>query len=154
MTEGQGTITGGCMCGAVRYEASGDPLSVIFCHCESCRKHTGAPVVTLAGFKKDQVRYTAGERATYESSPGVLRGFCSRCGTPLTWEGDGDELGPLVEIHVGTTDNATKLAPQLHVHFAERIPWFEVSDNLPRYHEWEEEDGLISTGPVAEATSD
>jgi hypothetical protein len=142
------------MCGAVRYEASGDPISVIFCHCESCRKHTGAPVVALAGFKEDQVRYTQGDRAKYESSPGVQRGFCARCGTPLTWEGDGDELGPLVEIHVGTTDDTSRLAPQLHVHHAERVPWFEVSDALPRYREWEEEDGFISKGPVGVAGSD
>ncbi len=144
MTEEQGKFTGGCMCGAVRYEASGDPISVIFCHCESCRKHTGAPVVALAGFKLEQVRFTLGERATYESTPGVQRGFCGRCGTPLTWEGDGDELGPLIEIHVGTTDDPNKLAPQLHVHYAERIPWFEVSDALPRYHGWEEAEGLIT----------
>ena len=148
MAEEQGKFTGGCMCGAVRYEASGDPISVIFCHCESCRKHTGAPVVALAGFKLEQVRFTLGERATYESTPGVQRGFCGRCGTPLTWEGDGDELGPLIEIHVGTTDDPNKLAPQLHVHYAERIPWFEVSDALPRYREEEEAAGLISTGPV------
>ena len=86
------------MCRAVRYEASGDPISVIFCHCESCRKHTGAPVAALAGFKRDQVRFTGDQRATYESTPGVQRGFCGRCGTPLTWEGDGDELGPLIEM--------------------------------------------------------
>ncbi len=148
MTEEQGKFTGGCMCGGVRYEASGDPISVIFCHCESCRKHTGAPVVALAGFKLEQVRFTLGERATYESTPGVQRGFCRRCGTPLTWEGDGDELGPLIEIHGGTADAPNELAPQLHVHYAERIPWFEVSDALPRYHEWEEAVGLISPGPV------
>ena len=92
MSEEQGKVTGGCMCGAVRYEASGDPVSVIFCHCESCRRHTGAPVVALAGFKLEQVRFTLGERATYESTPGVQRGFCGRCGTPLTWEGDGTRL--------------------------------------------------------------
>ena len=139
MAEEESTITGGCMCGAVRYEASGDPISVIFCHCESCRRHSGAPVVALAGFKRDQVRFPKGERATYESSPGVARGFCADCGTSLTWEGDGDELGPLVEILVGTADDPSKLAPQFHVHHAERIPWFETSDSLPRYREWEVE---------------
>lgn len=139
MGEAEITVTGGCMCGAVRYEASGDPISVIFCHCESCRRHSGAPVVALAGFKRDQVRFPKGERATYESSPGVARGFCANCGTSLTWEGDGDELGPLIEILVATADDPSKLTPQFHVHHAERIPWFETSDSLPRYREWEEE---------------
>ena len=134
------TTFGGCLCGAVRYEASGNPVSVIYCHCESCRKSTGAPVVALAGYKRDRVRFTRSERATYESSPGVKRGFCAHCGTSLTWEGDGDELGPLVEILIGTADDPSRLAPRSHIHHAERIPWFEVSDSLPRYREWEEEE--------------
>lgn len=50
---------GGCMCGAVRYQAQGTPVSVIYCHCESCRRHTGAPVVACAGFKREQVSFSA-----------------------------------------------------------------------------------------------
>ncbi|MEO2175869.1 MAG: GFA family protein [bacterium] len=60
----------------VRYEAEGAPVSVIYCHCNSCRKHTGAPVVALAGFKREQVRFTHSERTIYYSSSGVDRGFC------------------------------------------------------------------------------
>jgi hypothetical protein len=71
MTEEAGPITGGCMCGAVRYEASGDPLSVIFCHCESCRKNSGAPVVALAGYKRDCFRFTQGDRASYMCGAGT-----------------------------------------------------------------------------------
>lgn len=132
------TASGGCMCGAVRYEALGDPTSIIHCHCLSCRRHAGALVVTLAGYKQDQVRFTQGTRALYESSPGVGRGFCSACGTSLTWEGDGEELGPLVEILVGTLDDPSAFAPESHVHHDERVPWFDVADTLPRHHEWDE----------------
>jgi len=138
MTVEGSAARGGCMCGAIRYEASGDPISVIFCHCESCRKHTGSPVSALAGFHRSQLRFTRGERATYESSPGITRGFCGDCGTTLTWEGNDDELGPLVEIHIGTADEPGNLAPQMHLHHAERVPWFETSDSLPRYREWED----------------
>lgn len=140
MIEQESPATGGCMCRAVRYEASGEPVSVIYCHCESCRRSSGAPVVALAGYKRDRVRFSEGERAIYESSPGVGRGFCARCGTSLTWEGDGEELGPLVEILIGTADDPSKLAPQFHVHHAERVPWFETADSLPRYREWKEEE--------------
>ena len=90
------------------------------------------------GMKKDHVRFTQGERAIFESSPGVGRGFCSQCGTPLTWEGDGEELGPLVEIHIGTLDDPSAFVPESHLHHDERIPWFEVADELPRHHEWDE----------------
>ncbi len=68
-------VTGGCMCGAVRYEAIGEPLDVGYCHCHSCRRHTGAPVVTFVMFEADQVRFTGRERSIYNSSPGVGRAF-------------------------------------------------------------------------------
>ena len=84
-------MTGGCMCGAVRYETTGESFGVNHCHCQSCRKHNGAAVVTLAGFKADQVTFSGDKRKIYESSPGVGRAFCGKCGTPLTWEGDGDD---------------------------------------------------------------
>ncbi len=69
-------ITGGCVCGAVRYEAVGEPFWVGHCHCNSCRRHSGAPVTTYVGFRQAQVRFTKGERRIYNSSgrgAGLLR---------------------------------------------------------------------------------
>lgn len=86
MTEQNLPATGGCMCGAVRYEAIGDPKFVGHCHCHSCRKHSGAPVVTWVAFNPEQVTFTNGEPKLYESSPGIKRAFCGDCGTPLTWD--------------------------------------------------------------------
>ncbi len=143
MTGTSDKATGGCMCGAVRFEATGAPLSTNYCHCTSCRKHTGAPVVTLVGYKIDQVKFTKGERKIYESSPGVGRAFCGQCGTPLTWEGDGGEFGPLVELLISTFDDPNAFAPQGHLHHAERISWFETTDNLPRYRAWDDEDPYL-----------
>jgi len=128
--------TGGCLCGAIRYQVSGLPLSTIYCHCSSCRKHTGAPVVALVGFRRDQVSYETHAPKVYESSPGVGRAFCDQCGTPLTWEGDGGDDGPLVEILISTLDNPGAFKPEYHVHHGERISWFETSDTLPRYRVW------------------
>ncbi len=153
MAETTEQVTGGCMCGAVRYEVIGDPFSVIHCHCLSCRRHTGAPVVTLAGFKQDQVRFTAGERRIYESSPGVGRAYCGQCGTPLTWEGDGGELGPIVELHISTFDDPDVFVPQYHVHHDERIAWFDVADGLPRYHASEDDSEPYRRGPAIEGPS-
>ena len=116
-------MTGGCMCGAVRYETTGEAFSVGHCHCHSCRKHNGAAVVTLVGFKAEQVEFTGAERKIYESSPGVGRAFCANCGTPLTWEGDGGELGPIFEFHVSTFDNPDVLIPTTHAFYPERIAW-------------------------------
>jgi hypothetical protein len=141
-------LSGGCMCGAVRYEVSGDPFLVSHCHCQSCRKHNGGPVVTLAGYLKDQVRFSGDQRSLYESSPGVGRAFCSKCGTPLTWEGDGgEELGFIVEIHLSTFDDPEALKPTGHAFYPERISWFDIADSLPRYEGFVDMSPLISHGP-------
>ncbi len=143
-------MTGGCMCGAVRYETAGESFGVIHCHCQSCRKHNGAPVVTLAGFKADQVEFSGDERNIYESSPGVGRAFCGNCGTPLTWQGDGGDLGPIVEIHISTFDNPDVLVPSAHAFYPERITWMDIADNLPRYEGFAEDSPTLRHGPVSE----
>lgn len=140
MTERPQLATGGCLCGNVRYEARGAPLSVIWCHCTSCRRHAGAPAVALAGYRRDQLRYTSGAPRVFASSPGVGRAFCPDCGTPLTWEGDGgDDIGPMIELLVGTMDAPEEFAPECHIHVGERLRWFETTDHLPRYAAWHDE---------------
>ena len=142
--------TGGCMCRAVRYEATGEPFLVSHCHCLSCRRHTGAPVVTLLGYTADQVRFTGDERRIYESSPGVGRAFCGKCGTPLTWEGNDDELGPLFEIHISTLDTPEAFVPTSHGFYPERIAWFDIADNLPRHAGFAGDSEIIGHGPAGD----
>ena len=127
------TRTGGCMCGAVRFEARGTPFDVSHCHCRSCRRHSGAAMVTLAGYRTDQVAFSGTPRRFYASSPGVRRAFCGECGTPLTWEGDDAERGAVVELHISTFDAPESLIPVSHAFEPERIPWLEIDDDLPRY---------------------
>lgn len=147
------TMTGGCMCGAVRYEAKGEPFLVSHCHCLSCRKHNGGPVVTLAGYLAQQVSFSGDQRKLYESSPGVGRAFCGQCGTPLTWEGDaGEELGPIVELHLSTLDDPEALAPTAHAFYPERISWFDIADDLPRFEGFVDESPLLSHGPARQAS--
>ena len=141
-------MSGGCMCGAVRYEARGESFSIAHCHCHSCRKNNGGPVVTLAGYLKSQVTFSGKERSFYASSPGVLRAFCSNCGTPLTWEGDAGELGPVIELHVSTFDDPEAMVPTAHAFYPERISWFEVADDLPRYEGFPEDSVLLCHGPA------
>src|SRR5205823_12518266 len=79
---------GNCLCGAVRFVATGQPESVAWCHCESCRKHSGAPVSVFVAFKRDAYVVTEGQITKFNSSPGRWRGFCARCGSTLTCEGE------------------------------------------------------------------
>jgi len=143
------TRSGGCLCGQVRWEASGEPFAVNYCHCESCRKHNGSAVAVLAGYLQGQLDFSGAERGRYESSPEIFRGFCSNCGTPLTWEGDGGEaLGQIIELHVNTFDEPEKMVPTSHAFEPERLPWFDVADELPRYEGFAELSPLLHHGPV------
>lgn len=131
MTEQPKTTTGGCMCGAVRYEASGAPHGTGYCHCRSCRHHTGAPVTAFVDFTPEQVKWVSGSRERYESSPGTFRAFCRDCGTTLTWEGHHSGRD-WIEVHIGTLDNPEQYPPDNHTHYAERIYWLTLADDLSK----------------------
>lgn len=88
MTENIGAHEGGCHCRKVRFRATGAPKFVSRCHCNSCRKTTGAAYSTWVGFDAGAVQWTGAAPAFYASSPGVKRGYCSSCGTPLSYESD------------------------------------------------------------------
>src|SRR4051812_10624164 len=104
-------IQGGCLCGAVRFVAPGEPTGVAWCHCQSCRRHSGAPVSVFVGFQHDAYKVTKGKITKFNSSPGRLRGFCARCGSTLTCEG---ERSPEVHFHIGTFDDAARFEPTRH----------------------------------------
>ncbi len=131
MSETLAPRTGGCGCGAVRFEALGPPLWIAHCHCADCRRATAAPMSTYAGFQRSGVRWTVGAPATHPSSPGVTRGFCGRCGTPLSYRGARwpDEI----HLFVCTFDDPAAFAPQAHVYAAEQLPWLHLADSLPRH---------------------
>jgi len=74
-------VTGGCMCGAVRYAAPA-PHCVIYCHCRDCRRHTGAPLVSFVGYQMSEIKWSGDARKIYKSSANLGRGFCGKCGTP------------------------------------------------------------------------
>lgn len=120
------TWDGGCLCGAVRFRASGDPRWVAWCHCESCRKHSGAPVSVFVAFASASIEATRGAITKFQSSPGTRRGFCATCGSTLTCEGDGrpDE----VHVHVGAFDKSTDLAPRFHIYREEQLPWLCLTE--------------------------
>ena len=125
-------IEGGCLCGATRYRATGVPYKVLYCHCNWCRKATGAPVSVWLMFDQGQVAFIVGSPQKYASSPGVLRGFCPTCGTPLWWEGAWDDK-PVQMVPSGSLDDPTQYPPQGHSTCHSQISWFEVADDLPRF---------------------
>ena len=117
---------GGCLCGAVRFVATGRPKWVSWCHCHSCRKHSGAPVSVFAAFERAAYVVTRGEIVKFNSSGATWRGFCGKCGSTLTCE---SERRPTeTHFHVGAFDDAASLRPVRHIFPEERLPWLHLGD--------------------------
>jgi hypothetical protein len=118
--------SGRCLCGAVRFEAKGAPKWVRWCHCESCRRHSGAPANVFVSLEKEAVTVVEGAIAEFNSSPGVGRGFCARCGSTLTCSNA--KLPTETHFYVGAFDRAAELAPKGQFFAGERLPWFHASE--------------------------
>jgi len=120
--------TGGCLCGAVRYEAIGALRDVVVCHCRMCRKahgHIGAYTASA----RDALRLVEARGLKwYRSSAQALRGFCSECGATLFWEGDGRDT---MSIAAGTLDEPTGLATALQIHVASAGDYYAVDASTP-----------------------
>ena len=119
------TWDGGCLCGDVRFRARGAPKWTIWCHCQSCRRHCGAPAAAFACFDVANVEMLAGEISRFRSSVQTVRGFCGRCGSTLTC---GGEQAPGEEhFHIGAFDRAAELAPRREYFAEERLPWMRTA---------------------------
>lgn len=129
MTEGR--ATGHCLCGAIGFEAEGVPLAVSLCHCESCRRHSGGVAVPFATFRKYAVRWQGADRQRYRSSPPVVRSFCGRCGSPLAYEHDA--MADEIDLYLGVFDEPARFPVLQHVHYGERVAWFDAADHAPRF---------------------
>ena len=130
-------VKGGCHCGAVRYEAAGDPVYSALCHCSDCRKSAGAPMVGWALFPKDKVSVT-GEVASYASSEHATRQFCARCGTGLFYLNEMIFPGQ-IDIQTATLDDQAAFPPAIHVQYAEAAPWMDGAHGLPKFERYPEE---------------
>lgn len=120
--------TGGCLCGAVRYRADADPHYASYGHCGMCRKASGAPFVGFVEFPKGAVAWTEGTPAAYQSSPGVVRRFCARCGSALTFEADG-----IVFMTQGSLDAPERVSFDCHTYTQSKLPGMDLADGLPRF---------------------
>lgn len=127
-------LSGGCQCGNVRFEVSGEPVIVAVCHCTMCRRAHAAPAVAWAMYRQDQVRFNRAQPKSYRSSPNAQRGFCSECGTQISFVSA--ELPGLVDLTVGSFDHPESLPPTLHYWDSKRLPWASFADDLPRHAEF------------------
>ena len=132
MSAGAG-VTGGCLCGAVRYRVDGpaqDSLrETTHCHCTMCRRTSGAPLVTWAVCDPENFRWTAGAPARYASSPGCARTFCAVCGAKLTFT---EAVRPGdVDIATGSLDTPAVVRPESQIHGGSRLAWIDIDPQVP-----------------------
>jgi hypothetical protein len=124
-------MEGGCLCGAVRYTVEGEPIDSGICHCETCRRTGSAPRLPFVGVWSAGFRFTRGEPVDYASSPGVIRSFCGRCGSPLTYR----RVGAVDKLDIMTVslDDPGAVPPTYHVWVSEALPWDRLTGDLPAY---------------------
>lgn len=126
----QSPHTGGCRCGAVRFEAQGEPLSVSYCHCSDCRRATGAPVSAFVSFRAEGVSLSGDTLRTFENGA-VTRSFCGTCGSPIAYLDQ--RLADHVYFMLGAMDSPAEYKPTLHAYVREQLPYVHMPDGLQRY---------------------
>ena len=124
----QPRLTGGCQCGAVRYEITGALNKPSICHCRMCQKAFGSFFAPLAGVKLEKFEVTRGELAVFKSSDEAERGFCRNCGTPLSFHYVGSDR---ISISIGSFDRPERVAPAIQYGIEGRLPYFSELAALP-----------------------
>lgn len=125
------TSEGGCLCGAVRYRAAGEPRGRTLCHCESCRSAAGAPSVAWVIFPAAGFAFVAGAPKHFRSSPHIERTFCGDCGTPLVYRSD--RRPDVVDVQTATLDDPNAFAPEREIWTGEKLAWAVVNTALPQF---------------------
>jgi hypothetical protein len=127
-------MTGGCVCGRVRYESEGEPRFSVFCHCRDCQRASGTGGVPVMGVAKATFRVT-GETASYTSrgasQKDAIRHFCAACGSLLF--GTPQVVPDTVSIYVGSLDDPNVFKPELAMFTRDRPRWARVDADIPEF---------------------
>ena len=124
-------IEGGCLCGAIRYRATGQSLAQAICHCRSCRLASGAPSVAWVVFQASQFMFISGQPLSFHSSQPVVRTFCGHCGTPLTYQ-HASRPGK-IDVTTVTLDNPDDFPPTKEIWLEHKVAWEVLNERLERY---------------------
>ena len=128
------SLSGGCLCGAVRYECSTQPQVTMTCHCTNCQRFTGTAFATYCVFPKSDVQISGelkGFDIETDSGNVMTKTFCPNCGTHITenttWAPD------LAVITAGSLDDPSKVKPEAHYWTKRMLPWIEGIAELPKF---------------------
>lgn len=130
------TTRGSCLCGAVRYEFSGEAKAFRYCFCSRCRKSTGSAHAANVVVPADRFRWIAGEdkvrRYEHAEARRFNNFFCGECGSKLPWL---TRDGRWAVVTAGTLDDDPGLRPEQAIHWASRANWYVPRSDLPTHDE-------------------
>lgn len=122
---------GGCLCRAVRYVVNGLPIVATLCHCRSCRLAAGAPSLAWVVLRAADLIFTASVPARFESSPGIWRTFCSRCGTSLTYQRESER--ETIDVTTASLDRPDEFAPTKEIWVDHKLAWESLNGSITQY---------------------
>ncbi len=122
--------SGACRCGAVRFSSSRPPNFSVYCHCDDCRRATGAPVVAFVGFMTDDVTWLADGGKSFSNGT-AKRLFCRQCGAPVGYHDD--RVPDRIFFYTASMEHPEDYPPEAHSYAGEQLPWLHLADDLPRY---------------------
>ncbi|HEY6632843.1 MAG TPA: GFA family protein [Rhizobiaceae bacterium] len=126
--------TGGCACGAIRYEISGEPVFSNDCHCRDCQSESGTGHQSHLTFRRDDVKLTgegSGWDMVADSGQVKTRFFCPTCGSPvyLTFSA----MPKFFSVRAASLDDPSRYSPQAVTYAVRRYAWDQVDAGLPRF---------------------
>jgi len=129
-------LTGGCLCGGVRYEYDGDITEISMCHCAQCRKAQGCAYVAVSPVDASKLRLVEGVELLkeYRATPGRVRVFSSCCGSPLY--SARDDLPAIKRLRLGTVETPFQCSNAYHIHTASKADWAVIADGFPQHAQW------------------
>ena len=128
-------FSGGCLCGEVRYEVTGNPHTCYSCHCRDCQYITGGSPNNAIYIPKAILKINRGKPSSYtsksDSGSRITRFFCGNCGTSLY--GESEIYQDSIVLKVGSLDDPSVFKPTMNVWVSSAQPWHYIDPDLPQY---------------------
>ena len=131
-------LTGGCACGAIRYETTAEPAVMFHCHCRDCQRASGGPFTSFVIVPAEAFRFSQGSLRFHDSPSHrggkTHRGFCADCGSPILAKTDANPH--IVAIRTASLDDASWFNPQMDLWTSDAHPWDQMNPALPKFEKY------------------
>ncbi|HET9687372.1 MAG TPA: GFA family protein [Pseudolabrys sp.] len=134
MSSSSRSLSGSCLCGAVRYLVADEFKYSLICHCSQCRRATGSAFKPFAGIERDKLHLTQGSDALLiYGDEAAHDARCRRCGSLLY---SVVREGRFVHVTLGTLMDNPSVRPSAHIFVGSKAPWHTITDGLPQHEEF------------------